>query len=472
MDAGTHLYERLADQLSEMIERGALRPGDRMPSVRRLSRQRHVSVATVVQAYGVLEDAGLVETRPQSGHYVRARRAAMLPEPRTARPSTSSSRVEVSDLISRLYGAMRDPGVLSLGAAMPDPQILPTEKLNRMTAAIAKTAGGAITRYDPPPGYLPLRRAIARRSADIGLALSEDDLITTFGATEALTLCLRAVARPGDSIVVESPTYFAMLEILECLGLRAVEVPAHPRTGLDLDALEDVLREGRVAACLAMPNFNNPLGSLMPDEAKEKLVGLLARREVPLIEDDLTGDVFFGAERPRPAKSFDRKGNVLMISSFSKTIAPGFRVGWVAPGRFRERVERLKYTQSLATATLPQMAITELIENGGYDHHLRKLRKAFASQVEHCREAVARHFPPETRVSRPQGGMFLWVELPPGVDAMDLFERALLQRISIVPGPVFSAKRRFGSCIRISAAHAWSDVIDRALATIGSLVGK
>jgi DNA-binding transcriptional MocR family regulator len=469
---GSLLYERVASHIAGLIERGTLRAGDRIPSVRRLSRQQGVSVATVLQAYLHLENRGLIEARPQSGHYVRARKVPVPPEPRSARACTTASRPSIESLVAKVYGALRDPSIVPFGGGFLGPELLPTERLNRTLSTIARSAGGAGVAYDMPPGLLALRRQIARRSIEWGCALSADEIVTTVGAMEALHLCLRAVTRPGDTVAVESPAYYGLLRLLASLGMRVIEIPAHPRTGMDLGALAEALGRHKIRAVMAIPNFNNPLGSLMPDEAKEELVEMLGRRDIPLIEDDIYGDLSFGDERPRPAKAFDRRGLVMLCSSFSKTVAPGYRIGWAAPGRFREQVEQLKFAQSVATATLPQMAVADFLDNGGYDHHLRTLRRRLAAQVERVSEAVAEHFPPGTRVSRPAGGFMLWVELPPGTSALTLFERALARGISIAPGPIFSAKQRFSGYIRLSCGHPWSELLGNAIRALGRLCAE
>lgn len=464
-----HLYEELANDLARLVSKGTLRPGDRLPSVRQLSDQRNVSVSTVLQAYLLLENRGIVETRPQSGHYVRARRLSLVAEPRTPRAATQATRVSVSELIARVYSASRDPRNVLLGGGFMSPELLPTESLNRRLAAVARAAGGAGIAYDPPPGLPALRRAIARRAADCDVALGADDVVTTVGTMEALHLCLRAVTRAGDTVVVESPAYYGVLQLVESLGLRVLEVPANAGTGVDLARLEEALRQHPVRACLLVPTFSNPLGALMPDEAKRELVRMLARHEVPLIEDDIYGDLGFDGARPRPAKAFDRHGLVMLCTSFSKTLAPGYRVGWVAPGRWRDAVERLKFAQTVGTPTLPQMAIADFLENGGYERHLRRLRRCLADQVTRVSDAVAEHFPRGTRISRPRGGFLLWVEMPPGKNALELHDRALARGISIAPGPIFSAKQRFTSCLRLSCAWPWSDRIERAIRTLGEL---
>ncbi len=466
-----HLYEELAEDLTGLIAKGTLRAGDRLPSVRVLSDQRSVSISTVLQAYLLLESRGFVETRPQSGHYVRSTRLALVPEPRPPRVSSTATKVTVSDLIARVYGASRDPNVVLLGGGYMSPALLPTERLNRGLAAVARAAGGAGIAYDPPPGLPALRRQIARRAAECGVALRADELVTTVGTMEALHLCLRAVARAGDTIVVESPAYYGVLQLIESLEMRALEIPSNAGTGIDLGLLDAALRQQRVKACLVVTNFSNPSGALMPDDAKRELVKMLARRDIPLIEDDIYGDLHFDGARPRPARAFDRQGLVMLCGSFSKTLAPGYRVGYVAPGRYRDVVERLKFAQTVATPTLAQMAIADFLENGGYERHLRRLRRALSEQVARVSESIAEHFPRGTRISRPRGGFLLWVEMPPGKSALELHDRALARGVSVAPGPIFSAKQRFTSCIRVSCGYPWSEAIERGVRTLGQIAG-
>jgi DNA-binding transcriptional MocR family regulator len=289
---------------------------------------------------------------------------------------------------------------------------------------------------------------------------------------EALNLCLRAVAKPGDIIAIESPAFYGTLQVIESLGMRALEIATDPRDGIMLGALDSALRRQKVKACLFVTNFSNPLGSCMPDGRKKELVELLARREIPLIEDDIYGDLYFGDARPRAAKAYDKKGLVLLCSSFSKTLAPGYRVGWTAPGRFKPRVESLKFTSSMANATAPQMAIADFLQSGGYDRYLRKMRRILMTQVQQMSAAVGKYFPDGTKVTRPQGGYVLWVELPRSIDSIELYRRALERKISIAPGPIFSPKQRYKNFIRVSCGLPWSEKIDGAVRTLGELARK
>lgn len=466
------LYERIAGEITASIQRGALRPGDRLPSVRGLSVERGVSVATVLSAYDQLERVGLVERRARSGHFVR-RRGPSAAEPRAARKASVPVSVRsVSDAVAALQRSMKDPSVIPLGAAYLSPELLPMDALNRLTASIAREVRLVGASYDAPPGMLSLRRQLARRSLDWGLSLGEDDFNITVGGTEAVSLALGTVTQPGDAVAVESPTYFGILQILEQLNLRAVEIPAHPRTGMDLDALADALRDGPIRAVVAVTTASNPLGAVMPDESKERLVRLLARYDIPLIEDDVYGDLVFDGTRPRPAYAFDREGRVLLCGSVSKTLAPGLRVGWVVAGRYEARVRRRQYALTLACPSLPQMAVAEFLATAAYDRHLRRLRASVAAQVARMRDAVIETFPEGTRISDPQGGFVMWVELPLGTRALEVCERALSLGIALAPGPMFSARGRFGNALRLSCGVPWSPALSRAIETVAELVAK
>ena len=462
------LYETVAGDIFALIDSGTLLPGDRVPSVRRLSLQKGVSVSTVLEAYRLLEDRGVIVARPQSGYYVRSR-ARPVAEPAITNPPKAPSPVGVHDLVSRVLGAGHDPAVVQLGAAFPGHELMPVAKLQRILSATARRYPESLTTYATPPGREELRRQIARRTLDWGCNLTADDLIVTHGCMEALNLCLRAVAKPGDIVALESPTYFGLLQIIESLGLKALEIPTHPRDGISLEALALACERERVSACLVMSNVSNPLGAVMPDAAKKRLVRLLGERGIPLIEDLVYGDLYFSPTPPRAAKAYDRHGMVMLCSSFSKTLAPGFRVGWVAPGRYRAAVERLKFVSSVGNPELLQLTIAGFLENGGYDHQLRSLRRAFAERIDRTKRAVCEHFPEGTRATSPAGGFVLWVELPPGVDSLALYESTMREGISIAPGPMFSAANRYRNCIRLNCGCTWTPAVERALARVGEL---
>lgn len=469
---GLLLYERVAGMITDLIDQGTLRPGERIPSVRRLHTQQGVSISTVLQAYTFLENEGKIEARPQSGFYVRHPARDLPPEPEISSPSSAATDVAVGELVVKVFEAARDPRIIPFGAACPSPDLFPTLQLARTLAAVARKAGMSGNAYEFPPGSPELRRQIARRAIDWGCSLSAEEIVTTYGCTESLQLALRAVAGPGDTIAVESPTYFGILQIIESLRMKALEIPTHPRHGISVEGLARAIKRKQVRACVVMANFHNPLGSCMPDESKRELVALLARHRIPLIDDDIYGDLYFGEHRPKAIKAYDKEGGVLLCSSFSKTIAPGYRVGWIAPGRFKREVERLKYVTTIGTARLPQLAIATFLQSGGYDRYLRRIRKTYAAQVQRLIEAIGDYFPEGTRVTRPMGGFVVWVELPKSVDALTLYWKALEQKISIAPGPIFSAKGQYSHFIRLHGGILWSDRMEKGLMTLGRLAGK
>ncbi|SFB00783.1 transcriptional regulator, GntR family [Collimonas sp. OK607] len=464
-------YEALAHEISQSILDGVLLPGDRLPSVRQASSSREVSPSTVFQAYYLLEAQGLIVARERSGYYVAASARQLPPEPETmSLPDQDSVQPDTSERVFEVLETTMTRDVVPLGSAFPSPLLFPMKRLARMMSVSVQNLDPWSSVDDLTPGNARLRRQIALRYLIDGLHIHTDDIVVTNGALEALNLCLMAVTRPGDAVLVESPTFYAALQSIERNGLRAIEVPTHPREGIDLAAMERALERYQPAACWLMTNFQNPLGSLMSDEKKQALVKLLARYQVPLIEDDVYGELYFGDRRPTPAKAFDTEGLVMHCSSFSKCLAPGYRVGWTAPGRFARAVARHKLTTTLTTSAPVQGALALYLEKGGYDRHLRQLRQALAAQQVVFMEAVARHFPQGTRVTRPKGGYFLWLELPDGVDALRVHKHALSQGISVAPGPIFSAQPAFGNCLRLNYGHLWDARVEAALATLGRIV--
>ncbi|NDY93467.1 aminotransferase-like domain-containing protein [Ideonella livida] len=465
--SSSHRYEQLAAEWAEGIAHGTLRPGERLPSVRQTCQAKGLSPSTVFQAYAVLEERGLVQARPRSGYYVAARPAAK-PRPAPVAPPAGGPRpVAVSELLVELLGSTRDADVVPLGSAFPAPALFPFDALARSGARAMRRLKPAQITGALTAGDEALREALRHRHALQGVALAPEELVITHGALEALNLCLQAVTRPGDVVVVESPTFYGALQAIERLHLRALEVATDPVTGVDLAALEALLQRERVAACWFMTRFQNPLGALMPTDHKQALVALLARHGIPLIEDDVYGELHAGLQRPPPAKAFDAAGLVLHCSSFSKCLAPGYRVGWAAAGRFARDVQRLKMMSSLSTSLPAQRAIADYLAQGGYDRHLRQLRQALAASQRRARGLIARHFPPGTRCTQPEGGYFLWLELPPAVDALALHRLALAQGISTAPGVLFSADARFTHHLRLNVGHPGDARLDAALRWLG-----
>ncbi len=467
------LYEKVARRINYLIDQGTLRSGDRIPSIRSMSKQMQVSVNTVKEAYNQLEDRHLIEARPQSGYYVCARLPEPPAEPVVDRPALNPAEVNLSEVYRLVMRDLLNPELLQLGIAIPNPELLPVEKLSRMLTRETRRFATQSVSYELPPGNLLLRKQVAQRLLLSGCTLSPEQIVITSGCVEAVVLTLQALCKPGDAVAIETPVYFNFLQLIEEMGLKALEIPVSPRGGISLEALEYALDRnlGEVKACIVLSNFNNPLGSSMSDENKRRLVKLLDNYRVPLIEDDIYGDLSYKDERPSVAKSYDKTGNVLLCSSFSKTLAPGYRVGWIVAGRYQEKIERLKMITSVATASPPQQAIAEFLATGGYDRHLRSIRRVYARQAAQMGDAIGRFFPTGTRVTKPQGGFVLWVEMPKQINALDLYKQALECGISIAPGHIFSIAGKFSNCIRLNAAF-WNTSVEAAIETLGDLAKR
>ncbi|HET6418902.1 MAG TPA: PLP-dependent aminotransferase family protein [Geobacteraceae bacterium] len=461
-------YEKIAGRIEGLIKKGTYRAGERIPSVRSLSRQMKVSISTVLKAYFHLENQGIIEARPQSGYYVRQQFPKLKAEAEIPLLPAVPTHVSVNELVMMIMRDARNSDLVPLGVATPNPENLPVDKLNRILSTISRRFKFQGISYDFPPGCEKLRIQLAQRAMTAGCSLTPDSIVVTSGCLEAVMLSLRAVCKPGDTVAIESPVFYNLLQVIEMLDLKALEIPTHPQTGMSLSALRYAVEHNPVHACLVISNFNNPYGSCMPDDKKKELVRILAGHDIPLIEDDVYGDLGFSYDRPRVAKRYDKKGLVILCSSFSKTLAPGYRVGWVAAGRFQEKIERLKAVSNIATATLPQLAIAEFLANGGYDQYLRRIRGLYARQTSLMAQEVKRHFPRGTEVNSPSGGFVIWVEMPEYVDSIKLYGQALKMGITIAPGLIFSASRKYRNFIRLNAAY-WSERIEKSLAVIGEL---
>ena len=461
-------YEKFADEIAELIRTGVLAVGEKLPSVRHASRTYGVSPSTVFQAYYLLEDRGLIQARARSGYFVREQ--GRLPIPEAAPPSAQATEVGVSDLVFSVLGSLKDPHTVPFGSAFPSPDLFPLQRLARsMTHALRNLSPHEVI-ADMTAGNPDLRRQIVLRYMVHGVMLPLEELVITNGALEALNLALQCVTQPGDLVAIESPTFYACLQVLERLQLKAVEIPVHPRTGIDLEQLAERMERLPIRACWFMSSLQNPLGASLDDDKKRALYQLLKRHQVPLIEDDVYAELYYGTRPPRPVKSFDAEGLVLHCSSFSKCLAPGYRVGWVAAGRYAERIARLKLMTTLSPSVPAQAALADYLQHGGYDRHLRRLRHALEVQQGAMLASAARHFPAGTRVTQPTGGYFLWFEFPERVDSLLLFQLALAQGISLAPGPIFSASQGFGHCARLNHGHPWSAAHERAMGVLGRIL--
>jgi DNA-binding transcriptional MocR family regulator len=465
------IYQAVASGLEKAITCGSLRSGDRLPSVRQLCQQHGVSASTATLAYRWLENRGLVEARPKSGYFV-APRPQPLPEPELDARMSKADFVTPDGLTRQFLLVANEPGAMPSFRVQAGRSLLPEAKLRQLTASINRRHPEFASRVESG-GSPALRREIARRAIHSGVRLHPDEILLTNGGMEAMHLALRAVAKAGDTIAIESPTYFMLLDVIESLGMRSIEIPSHPRDGLSIEALDLATRTpGAVRACVVIPNFQNPVGSLMPLENKRRLVALAAERGFPVIESDIYGELHFGDERPPVLKSFDARDDVILCSAFTKAVAPGYRVGWMAPGRHLRECQSIKFRTSSPGVQLQQEVIAEFLADGGYDHHMRRLRAALKTQAQAMADAIARYFPPGCRLSRPRGGLALWIELPPQVDSRKVFEQACRELIGVAPGATFTCSARFNHFIRLHYGDPWTPLLETRLKRLGQIIAE
>lgn len=463
------LYSDIALNIEHQIIDGVLKAGDKLPSVRILKQEYGVSISTVLQAYYRLESKSLVESRPRSGYYVIYCANSIPDNPVKSNPENRAVLGNVTEMIIDFYQNLNNESTVNLSLGVPASELLPVAKMNKaMHETITKLPAGG-TYYDNIQGSLNLRRQIAQRTLLWGGNLTEQDLVITAGSTSALSLSLMAVTKPGDTIAVESPVYYGILQLANTLGLRVLELPTDSTTGMDLKALQKVLKKQKIHAIIVVANFNNPLGCVMPDSHKKEIVKIIQHYQIPLIEDDICGEIYYGKKRPSTCQFYDDSGLVIWLGSFSKTIGGGYRIGWVAPGKFIADVMKLKLYLASSTSTIPQEAIANFLSKGRYDHHLRRLRETLHANSIKYIGAVSEYFPPDTRVSKPKGSFLLWVELNKKIDTRELFKIAQKHDISFTPGNIFTLQDQYNHCLRLSYALMWSDKINKGLKRLGQL---
>ncbi|KFF17427.1 PLP-dependent aminotransferase family protein [Chryseobacterium sp. JM1] len=464
------IYNEIADGIASQIRNGVLKAGDKLPSVRMMCQEHQVSMNTAKRVFLELESQSLIESKPQSGYFVSRLMSVKLPLSEVSRPSLMANNNEPDELISKVYENMGKKGITFFSIGIPSGDLLPQAKLKKEIINATRELKDGGTEYEELQGNLKLRRMIAVRSLQWGGNLSENDLVTTNGGMNALSFCLMALGKPGDTIAIESPCYPGILQLANGLGLNVLELPTHPTTGIEIEALRKVIP--KINLCLLIPNFNSPLGSCMPDENKKEIVRLLSENNIPLIEDDVYGDLYFGSTRPKCCKSFDKDGNVLYCSSISKTLAPGYRVGWIAPGRYKDKIMKLKLLHSTSSISIVNEAVANFLKSGRYEKHLHQMRKAVQSNYQNYVQTIADYFPEGTKTSRPQGGLSLWIEFDKKIRTTELYDLAIKQNISIAPGRMFTLQDQFENCMRLCIGLPWTEETKLCLQKVGNLAKK
>ena len=464
-------YVALADEIQNNILKGIFTPGEKLPSLRKLHNQLGLSVSTVHQAYIELEKRGRVEAKEKSGFYVKALNKNPLSKPVPEKVVTKPCRVVVNDLAETIITDLQCDDILQLGAAIASKELMPLKQLSRIMKSMpADILQDHFSNYDLCAGNLALREELSKKMLGFACSISTQDIITTNGCLEAVTLCLRAVANPGDTILVESPVFHCFLQLIEDLNLYVIEIPGCPEEGIDPKAFEKTISSNKIKACLLNSNFQNPLGSVMSKENKAAIIHMAQKYNIPIIEDDIYGDLFFGDKRPTTFKSLDKKGMVLYCSSFSKALAPGLRTGWTVPGIFKNTVIRMKLNTAISTPGINQAVVARFVKTGAFDRHLRQLRNKLKNQASAMAIAVSKYFPSDTQITFPKGGMFIWIVLNKKIDSMEIYQRAYQKKISILPGTICSSTDRYKNCLRINCGIKWSQRLEDGIKTIGQII--
>lgn len=466
-------YEQIVSHYRSAISEGRIGGGDKLPSLRKTASQFNCALSVAMQAYQELEVTNHIRGIEKSGFFVLPAGAQRVPTPEKYRHRLSVQPSMPSSYTGKIIAISNDSSIVPLGAAIPDEQLLPLVKFKRILATLANSSSPLLRQYTPPGGMTALRRQIAKVMLARGAAVAVDDVLITNGCTEALALAVRGCTSKGDTVAVESPGFFGLLTILEQYERNVIEIPASPVDGMQVDVLAELLEDTEIHACICSPSYQNPLGSVMPLENKKRLIGLSGKHNFALIEDDIYGECSYDNTIYPPLKQLDEDGRVIYCSSFSKTVSPGVRLGWLSGGKYHKHCAELKFAESLGGPAILQQAMAEFLETGGYNYHIRKFRKRIARQSYNIKELLLRYLPEQTKISSPTGGYFLWVELPPSIDSMELFTVALDNKIGLVPGPVFSCNRKiFTNCVRISCGSPVTDEMERGVKNLGILIRK
>jgi DNA-binding transcriptional MocR family regulator len=440
-------YRSVYERYRGLVESGAFAAGERLPSLREVAREEGVGLNTARAAFGLLEDEGLVRAFERGGFYARPRAGSALGAYRAPVALREVEGLSAAQKIDYLLAAGGRRAGFAL--AEPDPAFLPAARLERLYASLA----GSWIGYGDQSGEEELRNRITSTYRRLHGSLEPGDVVVTSGATEAIGMAVRAFVGPGDAVAVESPTYYDYFRHLAAARARVVEVPVLPGRGMDLDLLAKRLRRGRLRMIIAQPNVQNPTGAVMPDGDKRRLVELAARSGAILVQDDVYGDLAFSRERPANLSALGGYERIVYLSSFSKCLAPGLRIGWMSAPALREELARAKGLASLATNRPAQRVLAAYLEGPAFRRHLAAMREALARQLEDYLELLGSALPEGSSVMRPAGGCLLWIGLPAGCDASALFESAAREGILVAPGELFSTNPYFRGHLRINFGY-------------------
>ncbi len=468
-------YKQVYGRIMELVENGTFHNNTKVPSVRDMSRQMNFSMMTVLEGYNRLVDDGILENREKSGFYVlpaeyRSEYGMSLPRPRFEQIDVYSSNMEIGEDFKNLLETSRRPDFIRLGSGSPSPEFFPGKELALHMSRAARNNFNEINLGNFNHGHAGLRKELSGLMMSGGTDVSHEDIIVTSGATQALLLALKAVTKPGDTVAVESPGYYGYFSLLEFLNIKIMEIPICPQSGLSLKDLETVLNKKKIAALITSPSFQNPTGATMTLEKRGKLCALASKFNLPVIEDDVFGELSFSGTRLPSLKSICQS-NVIYISSLGKILAPGYRIGWISGGKYHKDIERC-FDKGFFVQNQPcQYAAESFLKSESMNRHLKTLRRKYAENIRMFRNTICENFPSEILLSSPEGGVFLWMKLPDGVDSRDIAAAAAARKISIAPGVLFSSRGLYSGYVRLNAGVVWSSKVKDAIVVLGNITG-
>ena len=464
------VYVSFANKMAAMIDSGIYKAEDKLPSIRSLHKENGLSIGTVLQAFNYLMDKGLIVSREKSGYFVNHDFGKKLPLPKVAPVSLSERSVHIDQLLQKLRFDGSGRNFVSFANALPDHRLLPFNGIKRAIQQTSRDVSGNYLKLESRNGNEALREEIAKRSFFWKGSTHADELVITNGTTEAILCCLQAVTKPGDTVLVQDPCFYGIMQVLECLDLRIATIPSHPENGVSVADIKEACKKLAIKACVLVSNFNNPDGASISTEGKKQIAAFANTHQVPVIEDDLYGELFFNGRRPDTIKAYDTDGWVMYCNSFTKTLVPGFRIGWCAAGRFTYDVARIKSMHNGSTSNFGQRVVLQLLSSGSYERHLQKFRLELHKNLIRTTTLIEQHFPKGTKLSRPNGGLVIWVELPEHINAAELQETAFRRDVSYAPGEIFSSKGDYQHYIRICYCNLWENKVQKALIKLGELL--
>lgn len=465
-------YETIAEYITKSIKEGVIDSGTKLPSLRFMSKKFQCAVSVIMQAYNEMERQGIIYSVEKSGYYAAI--PSNTPQP-TSNREVYSLKKEVAkplSIIGNIVEASNDKSIAPLGAGIPAESLLPLNGLKQSISRTVKENPGILQAYTDEAGDLQLRIEICKIMLNRKISVKPEEILITNGCIEALALSIQAVTHPGDTIAVEAPFFIGTLQLLKELKRNIIMIPTSPITGMNLDALEKTLELEDVQAVILTAAFQNPLGFVMPIESRKKITVLSKKYNIPIIEDDLYSDCSHNSIVEHPIKSFDLEDNVLYCSSFSKTISPGIRIGWLIGGKYHNRCKNLKISGTLGGSALLQSSLADFLIRNPYEKHVKKLQKNIARQAAEMKTLLEKYLPIGSAISSPKGGLFIWIELDECIDALEIYRQCLKMRISIVPGQAFSNGERFKNCLRVSYGTPITEDISQAVKELGEIINN